>query len=163
MIWNVIQHPQRYLSLLKPSQNIIKRVYPATITSSRGCLQSMGFVMIFNPSHVLFLWTILWSLSYRNNDLLIISYLTDDLMFPYISSTCARHILWILLTCFRHVLDMAYTCHSFPMLRISCIQHVLLMTYTCSPCCLHAYFSITAGTGWCFPQKNPFLDMFCDF
>jgi len=21
----------------------------------------------------------------------------------------------------------------------------------------------TAGTGWCFPQKNPFLDMFCDF
>jgi len=24
-------------------------------------------------------------------------------------------------------------------------------------------FSHTAGTGWCFPQKNPFLDMFCDF
>jgi len=23
--------------------------------------------------------------------------------------------------------------------------------------------SDTAGTGWCFPQKNPFLDMFCDF
>jgi len=22
---------------------------------------------------------------------------------------------------------------------------------------------ITAGTGWCFPQKNPFLDMLCDF
>jgi len=22
---------------------------------------------------------------------------------------------------------------------------------------------LTAGTGWCFPQKNPFLDMFCDF
>jgi len=22
---------------------------------------------------------------------------------------------------------------------------------------------VTAGTGWCFPQKNPFLDMFCDF
>ena len=21
----------------------------------------------------------------------------------------------------------------------------------------------TAGTEWCFPQKNPFLDMFCDF
>ena len=21
----------------------------------------------------------------------------------------------------------------------------------------------TADTGWCFPQKNPFLDMFCDF
>ena len=70
------------------------------------------------------------------------SYLTDDLMFPYISLTCARRILWILLTCFRHVLHMAYTCHSFPMLHISCTQHVLLMTYTCLPCCLHAYFSI---------------------
>jgi len=23
--------------------------------------------------------------------------------------------------------------------------------------------SDTAGTGWCFPQKNPFQDMFCDF
>jgi len=23
--------------------------------------------------------------------------------------------------------------------------------------------ALTAGTGWCFPQKNPFLDMFCDF
>jgi len=23
--------------------------------------------------------------------------------------------------------------------------------------------AITAGTGWRFPQKNPFLDMFCDF
>jgi len=22
---------------------------------------------------------------------------------------------------------------------------------------------VTVGTGWCFPQKNPFLDMFCDF
>ena len=24
-------------------------------------------------------------------------------------------------------------------------------------------FADTDGTGWCFPQKNPFLDMFCDF
>ena len=60
-------------------------------------------VTIFIPSHTLFLWTILWILSYRNNDLLISyhifwsyllilsldlilsdrwSYLTDDLMFP---------------------------------------------------------------------------------
>jgi len=115
-------------------------------------------VTIFIPSHTLF-WTILWTLSYRNNDLLISwsyiliisldhissdrwSYLTDDLMFLYISSTCARRILWILLTCFRHVLHMAYACHSFPMLCTSCSQHVLLMTYACSPYCLHAYFTI---------------------
>jgi len=59
-----------------------------------------GSVTIFIPSHTLFLWTILWILSYRNNDLLIswsyllilsfdliswsylliISYLTDDLI-----------------------------------------------------------------------------------
>jgi len=123
---------------------------------------ALACVTIFIPSHTLFLWTILWILSYRNNDLLIswsyllilsfdlifwsylliISYLTDDLMFLYISSTCARHILWILLTCFRHVLHTAYTRHSFPMLRISCLQHALLMTYACSPCCLHAYFTI---------------------
>jgi len=64
------------------------------------------------------------------------SYLTDDLMFPNISSSCAIHILWILLTCFRHVLHMAYACYSFPMLRISCSQHVLLLTCTCSLCCL---------------------------
>ena len=70
------------------------------------------------------------------------SYLTDDLMFLYISLTCARHILWILLTCFRHVLHTAYARHSFPMLRISCLQHALLMTYACLPCCLHAYFTI---------------------
>ena len=144
---------------------ILSQIFP--IRASK-----MPPVMIFIPSHTLFLWTILWILSYRNNDLLISwsyllilsfdhiswsclliisldhilsdrwSYLTDDLMFLYISSTCARHILWILLTCFRHVLHTAYARHSFPMLCISCLQHALLMTYTCSPCCLHTYFTI---------------------
>jgi len=121
-------------------------------------------VTIFIPSHTLFLWTILWILSYRNNDLLISwSYLLilslDLISWSYfiwqmilsnrwsyvslnISSTYARCILWILLTCFRHVLHTAYAHHSFPMLRISCLQHALLMTYACSPCCLHAYFTI---------------------
>jgi len=30
-----------------------------------------GSVTIFIPSHTLFLWTVLWTLSYRNNNLLI--------------------------------------------------------------------------------------------
>ena len=122
----------------------VKNKYPLPLTSA--------LINKLSPSHTLFLWTVLWTLSYRNNDLLIISidhilsdrwsYLTDDLMFPYISLTCARRILWILLTCFRHVLHTAYARHSFLMLRISCLQHALLMTYACLPYCLHAYFTI---------------------
>jgi len=100
----------------------------------------IGTTISWSLDHIFWSYLLIISLDHILSDRW--SYLTDDLMFPYISSTCARCILWILLTCFRHVLHTAYAHHSFPMLRISCLQHALLMTYACSPYCLHAYFTI---------------------
>ena len=69
--------------------------------------------------------------------------------------------------------SFCYMFHSKPyaLLTISLYVYVLLCINT-PVCCLYfassninlaTYFSYTAGTGWCFPQKNPFLDMFCGF
>jgi len=100
----------------------------------------IGTTISWSLDHIFWSYLLIISLDHILSDRW--SYLTDDLMFLYISSTCARRILWILLTCFRHVLHTAYARHSFPMLHISCLQHALLMTYACFPCCLHAYFTI---------------------
>jgi len=72
---------------------------------------SLDLDLIWSPDHIS--WPYLdHILSDRQ------SYLTGDLMFLYISSTCARHILWILLICFRHVLHMAYAVRGRVKLRV---------------------------------------------
>jgi len=86
----------------------------------------------FNPSHALFLWTKLWTLSYRNNDLLIISL---DLILIISYLTDAIHFR----CCTSYAHSMFY----------------LWLTHIC----LAAY---TAGTRWCLPGRNLFLDMFCN-
>jgi len=136
------------------SKNILwpNRLLVAQCYNFYSFTHSFSFELYFEPYLIgtMISWSLDLDLIWSLDHLLIISldhilsdrwsYLTDDLMFPYISSTCARHILWILLTCFRHVLDMAYACHSFPMLCISCTQHVLLMTYTCFTYDLHIFY-----------------------
>ena len=67
-------------------------------------------VMTFIPSHTLFLWTILWILFYRNNDLLISWSWSYLLILSNRWSYVSIHILWHVLDAYfgyyLHALDM---------------------------------------------------------
>ena len=123
-------------------------------------LAGLFLLLQFLFLHTLFFFqTILWTLSYRNNNLLIswswsyhiswsylliISYLTDSAYFGY----------------YLHALDMCDTWLTPAIHFRCCASHACSMFYLWL---MHVHLAAyTAGTGWCFPQKNPFLDMFCD-
>jgi len=99
-----------------------------------GCAALLMVVTIFIPSHTLFLWTIPWTLSYKNNDLLIswswsyliswsylliISYLTDDL----------QHVLDAYFGYYLHALDMCYTQLTHAIHFWCCASHACSMFY----------------------------------
>jgi len=119
-------------------------------------------VTIFIPSHTLFLWTILWILSYRNNDLLISyhifwsyllilsldliswSYLIWQMIlsnrWSYVSLTFLQHMLDAYFGYYLHALDMCYTQLTHAIHFRCCTSHACSMLYLwLTHVCLTAY------------------------
>jgi len=110
------------------------------------------FVMIFIPSHTLFLWTILWTVSYRNNNLLIL--ILSDLLiifldhilsdrWSYVSIHILRHVLDAYFGYYLHALDMCYTWLTSAIHFRCCTSHGCSMFYIwLMHVCLAAYMLI---------------------